>query len=654
MTISTTARRAGPYAGNGVVVTFPFAFKIFNASDLLVQTTTGGANFTTLALTTNYTVTIYPNQDVSPGGSITCLVAPPVGTNLLILSNIPETQPTSLQNQGGMFPAVLNDTYDRCVSLIQQLTDRSLGFIRGQPGDVYNALPRKSDMAGRYLVGDVAGNLGPANPPDAVLATAPVTDIVALRAATWPTGRPTMVNLISLVTVGDDGALFRWDSGSTATDDSKTVIKETAVTTGRWLRQYIGLFNVERSAVRSEDYVSTSGTPAQQRANLQLAINEAISRGTWLQLQSGTIDVDTTSLTATAPIIIEGRSSKSTIRTTQDRGINPVIFASGDGVRLRDIRIESTFAGVPTVSSNNSAITFLNATGYEVEGVYLTGKFYVGLTSQASANGVVRDCTLTVTENRGIYLYFQNEDITINNNLIVGSNTLDYGININPGGTTIIKRIAITDNRIKDFEFHGIGVAENSQDVTLIGNKTETTVANSTCILLQLANTFYAGRTTIQGNTARGGSIGIYLTEAIRGSSVVGNIVEDQTGANPVGIYLSDVYYASVVGNYVRSTVGSSTGIYLAGSAADTCRRVSVSANQVLGPTNGIYAFANVVNATRDISIVGNGTFGCSGNGIIANADTDRVVMVGNNSRGNGTNLTNSGTNAVTADNMST
>ena len=480
----------------------------------------------------------------------------------------------------------------------------------------------------------------------------PVANITALRAATWPSGRPATVSLVSLVTLGDDGALFYWDSTSTATDDSKTVIKETAVTTGRWLRQYIGLFTTLRSAVRSEDYVSTSGTPAQQRAALQAAIDEAISRGTWLQLQSGTIDVDTTSLTANAPIIIEGRSSKSTIRTTQDRGTNPVITASGNGVKLRDIRIQSTFSGSPTVSSNNSAITFLNATDFEASGVHLTGKFYVGLTSQASANGIISGCTLTVTENRGIYLYLGNEDVIVSNNLVVGSNTLSYGINLNPGGTSTMKRISITDNRVREFAFHGIGVAENSQDVSVIGNHAETTVANSTCILLQFANTFYAGRTTIQGNTARGGSIGIYLTEAIYGASVVGNIVEGQTGAAPVGIYVSDVYYASVVGNYVQSAAGSSTGIYLAGSAADTCRRVSVSANQVLGPTNGIYAYANAANATRDISIIGNGTFGCSGNGIIANANSDRIVMVGNNSRGNGTNLTNSGTNATTANNM--
>jgi hypothetical protein len=134
MTISTTARRAGPFIGNGVTVAFPFGFKIFNTGDLLAQTTTSGGVISLLTVGTDYTVLLNPNQDVAPGGVLTCTVAPASGTTLLILSNIPETQPTSLQNQGGMFPQVLNDAYDRIVALVQQLSDRSSGFLRAPTG----------------------------------------------------------------------------------------------------------------------------------------------------------------------------------------------------------------------------------------------------------------------------------------------------------------------------------------------------------------------------------------------------------------------------------------------------------------------------------------------------------------------------------------
>lgn len=71
-----------------------------------------------------------------------------------------------------------------------------------------------------------------------------LTNIVALRAATWPFGRPPLVTLISNWTTGDGGGTFRWDSVSTATDNGGTIIKETAVITGRWIRQFTDTVDV--------------------------------------------------------------------------------------------------------------------------------------------------------------------------------------------------------------------------------------------------------------------------------------------------------------------------------------------------------------------------------------------------------------------------
>lgn len=527
----------------------------------------------------------------------------------------------------------------------------TMTVARAQEGTTAQSFASGSRIELRVTAQSVIDAVGDAV-DDAIDEASPITtvlDVAGLRAKTWPAGRPSIVSLVSLTALGDDGALFYWDNTSTATDDGISVIKETAVATGRWLRQYIGLFTTLRSAVRSEDYVYGSQTPTQQRVALQAAISEAISRGTWLQLQAGTIDVDTTSLTASAPIIIEGRSSKSVIRTTQDRGINPVILASGSGVRLRDIKIESTFSGSPTASSNNSAITFSGATDFEATGVLLAGKFYVGLTSQAGVGGIISECTVTVTENRGLYLYLANEDIIVSDNLIVGSGTLSYGVNINPGGVSTIKRISVDNNRIRGFAFHGVGVSESSQDVSVEGNHVETTAAGATCILIQRANTVYAGRVTVAANTTRGGNIGIYATEAIYGLSVTANIVEDQVGAQPVGIWMSDVYYASIGLNYVKGSMDH--GIYVSGSGSNTCGRISIGDNRVLGPTNGIYIYGDVAGAVRHVTVNGNGAHGCPGNGLIANINTDRVIMTSNNTSGNGTNITNAGTNAVTDDN---
>lgn len=73
---------------------------------------------------------------------------------------------------------------------------------------------------------------------DSEVATKPavLADIVALRAVTWPAGRPSIANLVNNYTAGDGGGLYRWDSGSTATDNGYNIIKETATTTGRWIK----------------------------------------------------------------------------------------------------------------------------------------------------------------------------------------------------------------------------------------------------------------------------------------------------------------------------------------------------------------------------------------------------------------------------------
>ena len=125
MTISSTTRKAGPYVGNNTASVFPFAFKVFQASDLeVVRLNVSTTVETVLVLTTDYTVTLNQDQDSNPGGSIT-LVAGNLATgfNLVITSDIANLQPTDLTNQGGFYPDVINDALDRATIQIQQLQE---------------------------------------------------------------------------------------------------------------------------------------------------------------------------------------------------------------------------------------------------------------------------------------------------------------------------------------------------------------------------------------------------------------------------------------------------------------------------------------------------------------------------------------------------
>ena len=125
MTISTEIRRAGPYAGNGSTTAFAFAFKVFATSQVRVTRAVVATGVeTTLALTTDYTVSLNSNQDTNPGGTVTLLVAPTAAQSVTITSNVLNLQPTALANLGGFYPDVINDSLDRATIQIQQLDER--------------------------------------------------------------------------------------------------------------------------------------------------------------------------------------------------------------------------------------------------------------------------------------------------------------------------------------------------------------------------------------------------------------------------------------------------------------------------------------------------------------------------------------------------
>lgn len=146
MTISSTIRKAGPFAGNNVTVVFPFTFKVFDDTDMVVVATDASDVESTLTLTTHYTVSINADQDASPGGTVTCVTAPASGTLLTITSDVPDLQPVSLTNGGGFYPAVINGALDRLTIQVQQVAEAAERAVKVQissstsPDDLIAAL----------------------------------------------------------------------------------------------------------------------------------------------------------------------------------------------------------------------------------------------------------------------------------------------------------------------------------------------------------------------------------------------------------------------------------------------------------------------------------------------------------------------------------
>jgi hypothetical protein len=121
MTIPSTPRKAGPYTGTGVQTTWPFTFKVFAETDLEVTIADTLGVETVLSLG-QYTVTLNPNQETSPGGTVT--YALPNGSKLTVTGNLPYDQPLDLPSGGNFSPLALENELDRLTMQVQQLREQ--------------------------------------------------------------------------------------------------------------------------------------------------------------------------------------------------------------------------------------------------------------------------------------------------------------------------------------------------------------------------------------------------------------------------------------------------------------------------------------------------------------------------------------------------
>jgi hypothetical protein len=121
VTISSEAIKSSVFDGNGSTTAFAFLFKCTAQGDIVVTLTRGSDSGTSgmeeiETITTDYTVSLNSNQDSSPGGTVTMVVAPASGSpaEKLILSNEPTyTQGVDLVSGGAFNANVVESAFDR-------------------------------------------------------------------------------------------------------------------------------------------------------------------------------------------------------------------------------------------------------------------------------------------------------------------------------------------------------------------------------------------------------------------------------------------------------------------------------------------------------------------------------------------------------------
>lgn len=116
MTVSTEVDH-NDYTGNGVTTAFPYTFRVFKKSDLVVTVLDLSQNMTTLILDTDYTVS---GAGGYTGGNVTLTSPLASGWQISIARQLPVTQETDLRNQGKFFAEVHEDVFDRLTMLLQQ------------------------------------------------------------------------------------------------------------------------------------------------------------------------------------------------------------------------------------------------------------------------------------------------------------------------------------------------------------------------------------------------------------------------------------------------------------------------------------------------------------------------------------------------------
>ena len=118
MALDSIERRV-VYEGDGSQKDFPFSFVVFKDSDITVSRSIDENRDETVA-TTEYSVELSDDGT----GTVHFVEAPAEGIRIAILSAVPETQPMKLTTYDGFDPEVLNDSADRIVALIQQLSEK--------------------------------------------------------------------------------------------------------------------------------------------------------------------------------------------------------------------------------------------------------------------------------------------------------------------------------------------------------------------------------------------------------------------------------------------------------------------------------------------------------------------------------------------------
>lgn len=134
--------------GDGVAVTFPFTFPVYDEDHLKVYLQDTTTKLLVLQNTADYSVS---GINEPTGGSVTMDTAPPSTNRVLIARVMPLTQDLDVLNQGGFYPANVERQLDLIEMQAQQQEEQIDRSVKGVIGEVWPDLPVAPERRGKLL-----------------------------------------------------------------------------------------------------------------------------------------------------------------------------------------------------------------------------------------------------------------------------------------------------------------------------------------------------------------------------------------------------------------------------------------------------------------------------------------------------------------------
>jgi len=156
VTLATTISDAGPFLCNGATTAFPYAFRIDASDEIEVILISAAGVRTTLALTTNYTVSGVGNDD---GGNVTTVTTYATGYEIYLRRVVTLEQSSAFENQSRFNATTLETALDRLAMQTQYLRDEAGRAFKLPLGDDEVVLPSAADRADNLLEFDGDGDV---------------------------------------------------------------------------------------------------------------------------------------------------------------------------------------------------------------------------------------------------------------------------------------------------------------------------------------------------------------------------------------------------------------------------------------------------------------------------------------------------------------